>query len=356
MNPPVVILGAGLGGLYAAHRLQDAGIDTRVVEARERTGGRILGVPADDGVHCYDLGPGWIWPSMNPRAARLAEALGLRLYRQHAAGGSVFEPAHGPIQPMPHTWASEPPSMRIVGGMPALVNALHATLPADAVQLGDAAVALECGENGVRVTLASGERLQARTVISTLPPRLLADTLRLAPAPEEAWLAARRATPTWMAGQAKLVATYPAAFWREAGLSGTATSQRGPLVEIHDASDPRGTQAALFGFVGYAAEARRQLGRETLVQASIGQLVRLFGPDAGRPDAVHLQDWAREATTATGEDALPLAAHPDYRPPDIPAAWRGRLYLAGSECAPEHGGYIEGALAAAESAVADCLG
>lgn len=351
MHASVIILGAGLSGLYAAHLLDRSGVDVRVIEARDRVGGRILDVPAGDGAHRLDLGPSWIWPGMNPRAATLAGALGLRLYPQHTAGGSLFEPAQGAIQKMPHTWATAPPSMRVAGSLSALVQALQATLPRETVRTGDGARALEQAGEAVIVHLASGKRLETGAVISTLPPRLLADTLTLTPAPDAAWLSARRATPTWMAGQAKLAATYATPFWREAGLSGTAMSQRGPLVEIHDASDPDGVHPALFGFVGYPAHARRQMGRDALVEAGIGQLVRLFGPDAEEPLAVHLQDWAREAATATADDAVALATHPEYRPVDPPTSWQGRLYLAGSECAPELGGYIEGALLAAERAV-----
>lgn len=355
MDIPVIILGAGVSGLYAAYQLQRGGVDVQVVEARDRVGGRILGVAADHGTHRYDLGPSWIWPAMNRRAAALVDALELRLYPQHTAGGSLFEPPHGPVQRIPHTWATEPASMRVVGGMSALVEALHASLPSSSVRLGHAAVALELEDDAVVMHLADGQRLRAGRVISTLPPRLLADTVRLVPAPDEAWMSARRATPTWMAGQAKLVATYPSAFWREAGLSGTAMSQRGPLVEIHDASDPDGAHSALFGFVGYPAEARQQLGRDALVEAGIGQLVRLFGTDAEKPLAVYLQDWAGETATATADDALPLATHPDYRPPAPPTPWQERLHLAGSECSPELGGYLEGALAAAEKVTTDLL-
>lgn len=46
----VVVIGAGLAGLTAAVELVAAGVDVTVLEARERVGGRMHGVPVADGV------------------------------------------------------------------------------------------------------------------------------------------------------------------------------------------------------------------------------------------------------------------------------------------------------------------
>ena len=55
--------------------------------------------------------------------------------------------------------------------------------------------------------------------------------------------------------------------------------------------------------------------------------------------------------TATEADQANSNANPDYRPLALPAPWGERITLAGAELAPEFGGYLEGALAAAEAAV-----
>src|SRR5437773_10936236 len=49
----VVILGAGLAGLVAAHELTQAGHDVTILEARARPGGRVhtLREPFSDGLH-----------------------------------------------------------------------------------------------------------------------------------------------------------------------------------------------------------------------------------------------------------------------------------------------------------------
>ena len=63
----VVVVGAGLSGLVAAHLLKRLGLGVTLLEARDRVGGRIFGVPTDDGTHRFDLGPAWVWPQLNPR-------------------------------------------------------------------------------------------------------------------------------------------------------------------------------------------------------------------------------------------------------------------------------------------------
>src|SRR5215218_10683923 len=54
----VVVVGAGLGGLAAALRLQTAGHDVVVVEQRERPGGRAYRL--QDGGATWDMGPSLI--------------------------------------------------------------------------------------------------------------------------------------------------------------------------------------------------------------------------------------------------------------------------------------------------------
>ena len=116
----------------------------------------------------------------------------------------------------------------------------------------------------------------------------------------------------------------------------------------HDASAAGGEPGALFGFLGIPAPAR-EADPDLLIHACIDQFARLFGEAARAPVAVHLADWAREPFTATMADRAPLGGHPAYGPhPALADLWGGHLHVAVTETAPDSGGLIEGALAAAE--------
>src|SRR5260221_14654446 len=55
----VAIVGAGAAGIAAARRLNDAGVDCLIVEARPRLGGRAWTDTETVG-HALDLGCGWL--------------------------------------------------------------------------------------------------------------------------------------------------------------------------------------------------------------------------------------------------------------------------------------------------------
>ncbi|MEL6316929.1 MAG: FAD-dependent oxidoreductase, partial [Pseudomonadota bacterium] len=98
----------------------------------------------------------------------------------------------------------------------------------------------------------------------------------------------------------------------------------------------------------------RRGARAALLDAARAQLGRVFGPEAAAPRDLLLMDWADEPlTTAAGDAAAPVTAHPAYGPPPkLGAPWDGRLHLAGAEHAAQFGGLLEGALEAADAALA----
>jgi monoamine oxidase len=357
----VAVVGAGLAGLYTAQALHAAGIDVLLIEGRDRLGGRIStveadGAPSEDG---FDLGPSWFWPEMQPAMAELVTELGLDAFVQHSTGDVVFE-RMSRERPQRFSPASEnQQSMRITGGTGAAVKALALRLPDERIRLRTKVVAMTLKDGAIELGLLGPDGatgvLRSQHVVAALPPRLLGATVTFSPALDPDIAARWRATPTWMAPHAKFFAIYDEAFWQKNGLSGTAQSMVGPMVEIHDSTTKSG-KAALFGFLGVGADQRASLGDETLKRACLEQLGRLFGPQALTPRATLLKDWAADLFTATADDRTG-GDHPTPGSPLwVTGEWDGRLVMAGSETSSLEPGYLAGAVVAAKQAVADVLG
>ncbi len=338
-----LIIGGGLSGLAVAHALTKQGAAFELIEARARLGGRIM--TERQGTASFDMGPAWFWPGQ-PRIAALIARLGLTRFDQYADGALVFEDARGQVQ-QGRGFSSMQGSWRLQGGLSALTDALTHALPPEAVRLNSPASGIAKTPNGVRVTLAGGAQIDADRAVLALPPRLAAG-ITFVPELPAATVRSLQSVPTWMAGQAKAVAVYDTPFWRTAGLSGDAMSQCGPMVEIHDASPAIGGPFALFGFIGVPPEHRRD---ETVLRHHIlAQLGRLFGAKGAEPTALFVKDWAFDPYTAVEADHAPLRAHPTYGPPPtFGDVWGNSVLFAGTEVAPEFGGYLEGALEAAEA-------
>lgn len=352
MTTDTLILGGGLSGLHTAFELEKRGGDYLLLEARPRLGGRILSCPAGDEKAAFDLGPAWFWPGQ----AHIARLLGeLRLlnevFEQYDQGDALYEDASGQIR-RGISGISMGGSYRLRGGLNRLIERLRSAVPVEKVHLSCPAERLVQQDDGIDVHCTAGRIFHAAQVVSTLPPRLVAERLSFQPSLPNR-LTQFKHLPTWMAGHAKLLVTYLEPFWRKQGLSGDVISHHGPLGEIHDASFSDDGPYALFGFFAIPAAVRRQYSREQLQQACLAQLSKLFGPGADQPQTVLLQDWAKELYTACPADLDPPSYHSSERLQEL-SDWQGRLIWSGSETADPSGhvnGYLEGALQASEQAL-----
>lgn len=204
-----------------------------------------------------------------------------------------------------------------------------------------------------RLLQAFEPTFDAKQVVLALPPRVVADSISFEPPLSPEVSKQLKAKATWMAAHAKFVAVFDQPFWREQGLSGDGLSQKGPLLEIHDASPKSGGPYALFGFVGIPATDRT--GQEQLiVQLALEQINRMFGNvKACPPVSTHYKDWAVDPLTATQADR-DAAAVVHHAPSNFNNQWDDRIIFAGTETAVgdnQSNGYLEGALESAERAL-----
>lgn len=323
----LLIIGAGLSGLYSAVLLQDR-YDVTIVEARERIGGRIMAMGG------HDMGPSWVWGHQK-NILRLIETLGLALFPQYAEGLASYDAPDGVQRFNPTAGV---PSYRVKGGIGQIVAALEKQLD-KAVHLNEKVISLTASEEKI-VVKTETDSYEADRVIATLPPRLAVESIDYSPALPSSLHMQLQHIPTWMGHAAKCVIEYKEPFWREEGLRGFAVSHLGPLGEIHDACTA--DKAALFGFVHSNA------GHEDMKERIVTQLIRLYGTKAGDPSRIYLVDWKKEHCTSTSLDAMPLRAHPAYG--FAATHFRDRLLFSGTESAFSEGGYLEGAIISAMQA------
>jgi monoamine oxidase len=349
----VIVIGAGASGLSAARALSARGLDTLVLEARDRVGGRVLSqrLPSGAGI---DLGPAWLWPNFQPRVRDLIARCNLEVIPQYEDGAFVVEDAKGAIR-RGHYPKRYGDTVRLRGGMQSLIDGLLGELDDVEIRLEQTVQAVSCVNDGVTLAVQGAQPYRARAVVVAVPPPLALSWIVTPALPHELVEGIRR-WPTWMAAHAKFVACYRQPFWREAGFSGSAVSQRGPLFEVVDHSDPSSGCYALFGFFGTPAAQRRQLGEVDLKAQALEHLQRLFGPEAGNPETMWFLDWSREPLTATDADLHFAGSHPPYGEPVLAEPWFERkLVFCSAETDGQFGGLIEGALAAGERAAQQVL-
>src|SRR5699024_1889012 len=181
MNDPVIIVGGGLSGLRTASMLVSKGIDCRVLEARDRIGGRVFSRTVEDrsDLDRFDLGPTWFWPQHEPVISNLVKELGLKTFEQYTNGAILLEQSQDtPVQQHVLPEGAVQQSARLAGGVQSLVDAIADTLPSGTVHLKTRVTAIHRGEGGsitLETELPDGkkESIRAGKVILALPPRII---------------------------------------------------------------------------------------------------------------------------------------------------------------------------------------
>lgn len=353
----IIIIGAGLSGLFLAYKLHQTNRDVIILEARNRIGGRILssgyGQTICTSDSRVDLGPSWIWPELQPRLKKLLDELGLEVFKQYTDGDILYEFSKNKIERFSGQ-SSHNLSYRLIGGMQTLVEALQAQLPESLVQLKTKVTVIN--RQPLRVEcIRNGEVIQysADKVVLALPPRITHHGMQFNPQLPNNITVLWQNTPTWMASHCKIIFIYDNPFWRKQHFSGEVFSHSGPLSEIYDGSPENEHFYALTSFVRLNAQQRSLIPVAQLKTMCLEQLNRLFGADSQKIKEIYYKDWSLDNCTTTKTDLSSIARHPDY-PDELPRhLWNKQLFLAGTEVARNFGGYLEGALESAEETLLD---
>jgi monoamine oxidase len=151
----------------------------------------------------------------------------------------------------------------------------------------------------------------------------------------------------------KFEAVYSTPFWRRAGLSGYANSDRSPIQLTYDNSPPSGRPGVLLGFAE-GSDARRLGALSAGARRSevLGAFARLFGAQARHPKTLIEQNWSNEEwTRGCYAGFMGPGAWSDYGP--ALRAPVGRIHWAGTETAEVFTGYMDGAVRSGERAAVE---
>jgi monoamine oxidase len=391
-DPHVVVIGAGLAGLVAAHDLLAQGIKVTVLEARNRIGGRAytesqsFGVPYDQGcasLHAADRNP----------VVDLFDALGVEMVpdpldptvfiggrqlddteplddsfdqqqtaidraveaRGDVAVGSVVSPK-GPIERLvadligPLAFGVEfdalsaadviatlqsDVELMVRQGMGSAVAQYGADVP---VIKGNAVRRVVWGGIGVRVATQAGT-IAADAAIITVPPAVLAaEGISFNPALPDAKQQALAFTRdvTGLLPFAELHAV----------LAGSQS--------LHVVARPFGTELMICFVGGDQARALAEAGDQAGIDFALAGLAELYGNDLRRA-------FRKGHMTAWGADPFALGALAAAKPGRAEARrlyaepLANRLFFAGDTCVPQWAGQAAGAYLSGQRAAADAL-
>ena len=231
--------------------------------------------------------------------------------------------------------------------MAALCEALANDL-GDVVRLGNPVTKVTHGDTAV-VTLASGETVEARTVVSTLPPRLAVALEYDPPLPQWRRDVAEKVAP---GNVIKAYLVYETPFWRERGLSGQSSSDEGAVRVTFDTTPADSTRGLLMGFFeGNEADSLAHRSLETRRRAFVESAVHAFGEEAAEPSEYIERDWSAEQYTRGCHGAHFAPGIWTSNGPVL-AASEGCLYWAGAEYSTKFNGYMEGAVRSGEEVAA----
>ena len=395
----VVVVGAGAAGLIAARELTRAGLRVRIVEARERVGGRAwtdrepLGVPIDRGcawLHAADRSPWtgyareqgftvverspdwqqWIGrervtPALRDRLDaswdRAVGAIAAAARAGRDVPASTVLPADLEFRPLFDaivSWSMsvDTPSLSTVDftgsedydvnwsvpdGLGTLVASVARGLD---VVLDCPVAAIDWSGPGVRVQTSRGT-LECRAVVVTVPMPLLArGEPRFLPGLPSEYEEAFEGLPLGVANKV-FVEVEPGALPHEDSLNLVASAETARTVSI--TLRPAGQELALVFFGGgYARELEAQGALET---AAREELADLFGAGLRR----HIR---RSTATAWASDRWARGSYSAARPgfahcrPVLARPVAERVFFAGDACTVDTFGEIRGAWVSAVAA------
>lgn len=339
----VLIIGGGLTGLTLAYFLKEQKLDVKILEARERLGGRIFTAYVDEGAP-IEMGATWLG-KQHTFLLELLEELGLGIFEQVLGERAIYEPISTSPPQIVKLPPNNEPSYRIKGGSSVLIDTLASKLSPGQIYTEQIVERIEEQAGGLKVQ-CKGQSFFSKYVVSTLPPRLFSSRIQCQPTLPESFARIADETHTWMGESIKVGLRFDKAFWDNGESSATIFSSVGPIPEMYDHSDAEGAHHALKGFFNGSYYSVSKADRLEMV---LGQLRKYYGNKVKDFSSYEELVWLQEPFTYApySSHVLPHQhnGHAVFQAPYM----QGKLWIAGTETAAAYPGYMEGAIRSAAS-------
>ncbi|MEC5158081.1 flavin monoamine oxidase family protein [Chryseobacterium sp. MP_3.2] len=339
----IIIVGAGLSGFLTAYLLQKEGIPFKIVEARNRVGGRINTIYRENEAP-IEMGATW-FNSQHPHLIALLEELGIERFEQFM-DSKVFYQTNPNLPAQIVEVPKNEPSYRISGGTSTLIDTLLQKLKPEDIILNQAVNHITI--NGKIITIKAEKVFQADMVVLALPPKLWANRITFEPEISKDLREIALHTHTWMEDSIKIALTFAKPFWKEENIPRTLFSNVGPVVEFYDQADTKNSKYALCGFINSAFQKLSKAERKQLV---INQLKNIFGSSV--TEFSHYEECVWSEDSECFQDSVsPLYPHQNNGNPIFRDTYFDqRLIFSGSETSSRFPGYMEGAVISAKETV-----
>lgn len=335
----ILIIGAGLSGLLTAYRLKKEGIAFRILEARNRVGGRIHTIynPKEAAV---EMGATW-FTSQHQQLIALLEELDLEYFEQ-VMGASVFYQSSLDAPTQVVQIPTDAPSYRIAGGSSKLIDTLLLHLDPDDVLLHQEVQQITFQNN--KVLVHASQVLEGDAVVLAIPPKLWANNILFEPALPNDLLQIATNTQTWMEDSIKVALTYAQPFWEQENLPATLFSNVGPITELYDQCNLQRSNYALCGFINPSF---KQFSYPERKSAVLQQLEGIFGSRA--KECIQYQEclWSQEKHTFATNKTFLYPHQNNGHPIFDKTLFDNQLLIASTEAAAKFPGYMDGAVHAA---------
>ncbi len=337
----VIIIGAGISGILTGYLLKKKNIDFKIVEAQNRLGGRIHTVYGNNETP-MEMGATWFSKEHHNLLALLSE-IGVGYFEQHTEGITLLE--NQPFEP-PHHYVVPPnthSSYRVQGGTYSIIHALTQQIGKERIQLHTEIIQIIEEGDHLKLIDNSQNTISCNRLVIAMPPRIIANKIDFVPALPKSVTQIMENTQTWMSGSIKFSVEYKRPFWLEKGFSGTAFSQSRLASEMYDHSHFEKSKFALKGFLNGSAA---HYSEEERKEKAIAQLTHYFGPEAQSFLSYTDKIWD-DSFIHTPNDWYLSAHQNNGHPVLIDAYMNNKIAFTGTETSRYFGGYMEGAVIAA---------